>query len=55
MSIDFVSANGEKFKPLGLSKGFKIPKPTELQKQLIKSSLEKPNEYYLKEKGDETR
>ncbi len=53
MSIDFVSAKGEKLKPLDLSKGFKIPKPTELQKQLIKTSLGKPNEYYLKEKGDE--
>jgi len=53
MSIDFVSANGERTKPLDLSKGFKIPKPTELQKRLIKVSLEKPNEYYLKEKANE--
>ena len=53
MSINFVSAKGEKTKPLDLSKGLKLSEPTELTKQLIKASLEKPNEYYLKEKGDE--
>ena len=54
MSIDFVSANGERSKPLDLSKGIRVPKPTELTRQIIKVSKEgynKPNEYYLKEKG----
>ena len=49
MSIDFVSANGEKTKPLDLSKGFKIPKATELQKQLIKTSLEGFGSYKKRE------
>ena len=54
MSIDFVSANGERAKPLDLSKGVRITKPTELTRQIIKVSKEgynEPNEYYLKEKG----
>ena len=51
MSIDFVSANGEKTKPLDLSKGIRIPQPTELTKQLVNVSKEGYKDQ-LKEQGE---